>query len=256
MTASTKPKTPSMTLAVRPDASEEDTLSFCKRASRLTLSELIEKVEVNEQLLRSRFRRYRVNIHFYPKDEYREEHDVEASEILAAFGVRFPQLLRKEIIQEFKKLSADVKSLTQIGKGQAVSQSQVEADDDNLPAEMPSGRDDASEVGDGDADAEKRALQAKEVANYDSDEEDDGPQGEYDEAAIEAEFAELDNGKSNDEDPDNSSEAIVIDLEGQIREVKEGFFRNLKSATTFTFTEESVHFNLEVHIIMYFNQAS
>lgn len=246
MTASTKPKTPSMTLAVRADAIDRNAQAFCKRATRLTLSEIVENVVVNEQLLASRRRRYTVNIHFYPKDEYREEHDVKPAEILASFAVRFPQMLKKEITQEFKKLDADIKTLNLIGKGQAASQS-----DDNggeVDEDVRANGDDESEIGDGDADHEKRARQTQEVTTYDTDEEDEALQGEYDEATLEAEYAEpaADEKESVDGDLPEAPKKPSPELEKQAGDVRTKFYENLKAATSFDFSKKGACFDLEV----------
>lgn len=246
MTASTKPKTPSMTLAVGADVTDQDAQAFCKQATRLTLSEIVENVEVNEQLLASRRRRYTINIHFYPKDEYREEHDVESPEVLASFAVKFPQIFKKEITQELKKLNADLKTLASIGKGQSVSQSGNTEEDADEEAH-DDGVDVASETGDGDADHEKRNRQTKEVTTYDTDEEDEALQGEYDEAAIEAEFAEPSAEKNaNSEDASLVTADEALGLKGQITGVRTKFCENLKVATNFDFSDNGVQFDLEV----------
>lgn len=234
-----------MTLAVRATASDQEAQEFSKQATRLTLSEIIENVEVNEQLLSTRSRRYTVLIHFYPRDEYENEHEVEPSEILTSFAVAFPSLLRKEIASELKKLDADVKSLNLIGKGKAVPQTETTEDAD---ADASAGGDDASEVGDGDADYEKRTQQTKEITTYDTDEEDEDMQKEYDDAAIEAEFAEPDRNEDKDSDSDESDTSVdeIVQLKAQATNVRNLFCANMKAATRFEFSDKLVRFDLEV----------
>jgi hypothetical protein len=99
MTASQKPKTPSMTMTVRQGVSPESIDLFCKRANRVTLSQIVENVVVQESLWaegEARRIRFIVDINFYPKEEYQEEHDLKPSEILAAFLYRFPVALKKK----------------------------------------------------------------------------------------------------------------------------------------------------------------
>lgn len=246
MTASTKPKTPSMVLWARPNVEENKIHSFCKQASCLRLSQVVDKVLVNEQLTETRQRRFVVTISFYPKKEYQEEYDVEPHEILASFATRFPGLLRKEIQIELKKLQSDLKSqLTDVGKGRAEAQTRGEdvgADDDG---ELPVA-DDVSEVGDGDAEDEKRARQSKQLATYESDDGDDADAdvpGEYDDTAIEAEFAE-----EQEEGDEMDSDVSVLDdsLEVEIEKVRILFLEIVKLSTSFTFTENEVCFDLEV----------
>lgn len=252
-----QPKTPSMTMRVQPGVAEEDVLAFCKRASRLTLSQIVDKVEVNEQLASTRRRQFTVNISFYPKDEYREEYDVEPSEVLASFNTKFPQILKKEIQMELKKLQADLKALSDVGRGRAETYAGGAGEEDG-DANAAAVDDNMSEVGDGDADDEKRARQSKQQATYDSDSDDeDAPPKEFDDAALEAEYAEIgsnvgleksDNAMDVDDFLDSSSRV----LEEQSIAVRKNFFSNLKMATIFNFTDGGVRFELEVSYLVPF----
>lgn len=246
-------------MRVKAGVAEEDVLAFCKRASRLTLSQIVDKVEVNEQLASTRRRQFAVSISFYPKDEYREEYDVEPSEVLASFNTKFPQILKKEIQIELKKLQADLKALSDVGRGRAETRAEgAVGEDEDANAEATVVDDNMSEVGDGDADDEKRARQSKQQATYDSDSDDeDVPPKEFDDAALEAEYAETgsdagaeknDNAMDVDASLDSSSRA----LDEQFIEVRKNFFSNLKSATIFSFTDDGVRFELEVSHLMPF----
>lgn len=252
MTASTKPKTPSMKLNVRPGVAQKDVDAFCKRASRLSLSQLVDQVVVKERLAASRKKQLVVDISFYPKEEYLEEYDVTALEILAAFATKFSLILRKEIQAELKKLSSDIQSQrTELGKGKAVREARndgaQEGDDEGEPAARRD--EEGSEVGDGDAEDDKRARQSKQQATYASDDDsDEGPVGEFDDAAIEAAYGE----ESDDEDvemADGEAKMLAKDdnLAAQIQETKDVFLLNLKKrATAFSFSESGVKFELEV----------
>ena len=198
MTASTKPKTPSMTMRVNPGVDEKLIQSFCKRASRLSLSQVVDKVLVNENLTSTRRRHFTVNISFYPKEEYRGEYDVEPVEILQSFSTKFPLLLRREIQVELKKLQADIKShLAEIGLGRGEPRAREAGEDDDAGDAASVLNDAESEVGDGDADDEKRQRQTKEIETYGSDDEETPPR-EFDDAAIEAELE--DSGDNSDDE--------------------------------------------------------
>lgn len=247
MTASQKPKTPSMSLPLLDNVQEDVVQAFCKHANRLTLSQITDNVQVNELLASTRRRQFKVSISFYPKEEYREEYDVEGSEILSAFSIKFPQILRREIQMELKKLQADIKALSDVGVATGREENPTSAEDGDEDAVAdPVPADDVSEVGDGDADDEKRARQSKQQATYESDDDDDSMGGEFDKAAIEAEFAS-DNGDSDSEDVimEDQSE----DLEAQIVEVRKNFIANMRVATNFSFSESGVTFELEVRQI-------
>ncbi|KIY73811.1 beta and beta-prime subunits of DNA dependent RNA-polymerase [Cylindrobasidium torrendii FP15055 ss-10] len=199
MTASQKPKTPSMTMIVDRDVSEEDIGRFCKRASKTTLAQVVQKVTVTEELKATgdaRRQQYTVDIDFYPQEEYAAEHDITAEDILEVFAGRFPLYLKKEIVAEMKKLDEDIKKqISDLGKGKKVSDiagddgRDDEAGDVEPAPQKDSGDGDESEHGDGDADDEKRKRQRNEQTTYeDDDEDDDEPLGEYSDNELEAKY--------------------------------------------------------------------
>ncbi|KAJ8463756.1 hypothetical protein ONZ45_g17475 [Pleurotus djamor] len=246
MTASRKPKTPSMSMKVRKGISEEEVKQFCKRASKLVLSQVVDAVTVKESLKtdrQSRRTHFSVTLAFYPKHEYRSAYDVEPKEIEACFASKFPLLLKKEMQSELKKLDIDVRAqIAELGKGKKQKSDGGEAaetEDDG--AEIPQSKrsradDEQSEVGDGDADDEKRLRQKKELASYSDDEEDEEDAAMANEHAIEAAYG------SGDED-DNENPTTKVKLpESSAADL---FLRNLHLATSFNFTPSQCHFELE-----------
>ncbi|EEB96509.1 hypothetical protein MPER_04347 [Moniliophthora perniciosa FA553] len=101
MTASQKPKTPSMSMQVRAGISQEDIDRFCKRASKLTfVPSLSKRVAVTEKLVSNgdaRRRLYTIEIFLFPREEYEAEYDTDPMEVLACFAVQFPLVLKKEM---------------------------------------------------------------------------------------------------------------------------------------------------------------
>ncbi|CAE6502913.1 unnamed protein product [Rhizoctonia solani] len=203
MTASTKPKTPTMTLplltsssTVRPPSAEQITL-FTKHASRLTLAAVTSHITVRESLSNAR-RTYAVQITFYPADECEAAYGVLRGAVARTIGGRFGLILRKEVITAIKKAVGEVKDqVGGVGKGRAVRDALdgaggVGADDD---ADIPEGevgtahRDDVSEVGDGDADEMKRKSRTKEAATYSDDDSEEESDAEPDIGADEIEAA-------------------------------------------------------------------
>ncbi|KZT13040.1 beta and beta-prime subunits of DNA dependent RNA-polymerase [Laetiporus sulphureus 93-53] len=257
MTASTKPKTPSMTMKVRESVPESDIDAFCKKATRLALSHVVDKVIVTEQLIvngRGRSKKFTIELVFYPEAEYRSEYDVKPKEILTVFGANFPLLLRKELQLELKKLDADVKSqMKELGKGKVVRERAAVADtgkeggnDDDEQA----GKDDdeVSEVGDGDAAAVKRQRQMSEQATYDDDEEDydvASVLGEYDDADIEAAYASPASEDGMDDIRGEESQSRN-GLVAEVAKIEELFMENLPQATSFTFSDSGCKIGLEV----------
>ncbi|KAL0949316.1 hypothetical protein HGRIS_009392 [Hohenbuehelia grisea] len=252
MTASRKPKTPSMSMLVRSEVPPEDVALFCKRASRLTLSQVVETATVKERLKvegDARRTEFTVDLKFFPQEEYEEAYDVEASEILATFSNRFPLILKKELQLEMKRLDADLKSqIAELGKGKKASNGEGEtgpsSEEEESAAEPKRTRDDddASELGDGDAEDEKRARQKKQQATYEDDDEDDEDDETqpFDDAAIEAAFA------SDAEDPDMpAKKSQSKSLEKQARVIGDQFIRNLPLAISFEFTASGCQFGLQ-----------
>ncbi|KIJ44014.1 hypothetical protein M422DRAFT_228619 [Sphaerobolus stellatus SS14] len=244
MTASTKPKTPNMTLPITSNASEEDIQQFCKRASRLTLSQLVDKAVVKERIVfqhGSRSKEYTVDIQFYPIEEYRAEYSTTPSEVLSSF-IQFSLILKKEIGLELKRLDA-TSEMASIGKGQQ-TRKDAAGDDNAEDAEEPTTRanDDDSDVGDGDADEEKRARQSKQQATY---EEDSSDEEEQDKVAIgddEIE-AEFDKDDADDADDSSSVDSQAMDSD-EVDSIRMKFMNNIKAATTFSFDGSGCQFAL------------
>ncbi|KAF7355507.1 DNA-directed RNA polymerase subunit [Mycena sanguinolenta] len=157
MTASQKPKTPSMSMTVRPGIPSEDIDIFCKRASRVTLAQVVENITVRERLTvegEARRTQFTIDLAFYPKKEYLSEYDVDPIEILLSFATKFPLNLKKEMQAEMKKLDADLKSqIRELGQGKKTKPSagETEADDDDGEEPKSKGKkkddDDESEAG-------------------------------------------------------------------------------------------------------------
>ncbi|KAL4241893.1 DNA-directed RNA polymerase subunit [Abortiporus biennis] len=256
MTASRKPKTPSMTMAVRSGTPVADIDAFCKKASRLTLSQIVDHVIVKEQLAangESRSKKFTIELAFFPVEDYQAEYDVEPSEILSTFGTKFPLILKKEIQSELKKLDQDMKSqMADIGKGKAVrtkddpQASRDEEDEEGGDGGKGKDDDEGSEVGDGDATSMKRKRQAKEQTSYDDDEEsEDEEPADYDDAAIEAAYASADEDEDGMEDSTQTQVKKDAKLAAQVTEVGDLFMNNLPHTTSFSFRESGCTIGLE-----------
>jgi hypothetical protein len=256
MTASRKPKTPSMSMVGRKGVSLKDIDTFCKRAGRLTLSQVVDKVTVKETLASSgssRTKDFTIELSFYPRQDYLAEYDVEPFEILAAFGTKFPLILKKEIQNELKKFDQDMKSqMVDIGKGKMVRERVGETDVEAGGEDFEDGRtgrngrdeDEASEVGDGDAAAAKRQRQSKEQATYEDDEDEDNTMDQYDDDAIEAAYAST--AESDDEGMLKDDSVDVEDISGQVEVVEQTFMQNFSHTRAFSFRDSGCTIDLQV----------
>lgn len=256
MTASQKPKTPSMTMKIREGIPQANIDLFCKRASRVALSQVVENVIVRESpKVEGHARRttFGIDIIFFPEEEYVTEYDIKPLDILNAFSTRFPLMFRREITNEMKKLDSDIRSqITDMGKGKKATTERGEdaggEDEDEAPRKGR-GDDEESEIGDGDADDEKRARQAKQAVTYESDEEEDveDAYGEYDDAEIEAAFAEAEENIGNDsQELKKKKRKRPSSLGEEVNRVADTFISYLKHATSFEFTPTKCTFELEV----------
>ena len=256
MTASQKPKTPSMSMTVRQGVSAESINLFCRGANRVTLSQIVDNVTVRESLWtegEARRIRFAVDVNFYPREEYQEEHGLEPSEILAAFRFMFPVILKKEIVVELKKLDADMKSqIAQLGIGKRFSNSGEGEDEEDEEGPVKTKGDDEESVGDADADDEKRARQKKQQATYESDSENEDVEdiAEYDDDAIEAEYADAD--LTPDLTDTVTKKSKTTSLESLLAEVPENFQRILQQCTSFDFDATKCSFTLEVFVSLFF----
>ncbi|KAG1833461.1 hypothetical protein EV424DRAFT_1479615 [Suillus variegatus] len=252
MTASQKPKTPSMTMEVAHGVSQLDIDIFCKRASKLTLSQLVDNVTVKERLtVQSDARRteFVIEIVFFPAEEYTEEYDILPEEVLAVFAAKFPSILKKEIQTEMKKLDTDLKGqIAQLGKGKASKEpvaGEAEAEDGEGEGEGPGrGKDDdsQSEQGDGDAVDAKRARQQKEQTSYESD--NDSDRDYLDDATIEAAYAsDAEDGEGEDSKDDKIGRPTAIHAQTEV--VADAFMNIFHQATSFTFTKSKCSIRLE-----------
>ena len=251
MTASQKPKTPSMTMKVRHGISPHDISIFCKRASRITLSQIVDNVIVHEQLRvegEARRTHFTVEITFYPKHEYQEEHDLQPKEILAAFGVKFPLTLKKEIVNEIKRLDADLKSqMAQLGQGKRVRSKEGEDEDEDNETPRKKDADEESVAGVGDADEEQDSKQKKQQATYDSDDEDDGEEDKPDDDDVpEAADVSDDDGRVGDEA--SLKKLKSASFKSLVDRVSGFFQRHLQQAIAFDFDESQCTFKLEVSL--------
>jgi len=256
MTASQKPKTPSMTMKVKPEVSAEDIDLFCKHASRLTLSQVVHNVDIVEELIvigDARRTDFTVNIQFFPKEEYIAEYDVGPSEILSSFGTKFSLVLKKEIMSEMKKLDSDLKNqIAQLGKGKKTRSDDLggatgEDEDDEGPGEANINADDEDGIKDADdegGDQAKRERQKQQQDEYEEDESDDDEElGEMSEGELERRVAGSDVELAAPPKPAQSKS-----LKQQVSKVSDIFQGNLHLCTEFDFNESECTFTLAVSL--------
>jgi hypothetical protein len=261
MTASRQPKTPSMTITAAKGISEDQIDAFARRASRLTLSQVIERVTVEERLTvnnQARRKQFTIDIVFYPEREYRAEFDVSPMELVNAFRNRFPLTLKREIQLEIKRFAAELKrQAAEIGKGSTIPQGEGGAssavghaeEDVDADAGEPAPRrddDDESEAGDGDASMEKHQRQKQQQTSYESEDDDDDDT----EDEIEPPDAEMETTSALDAEVPVNEELKKhrkkTKLKEVVSQVEQAFLENFPIATSFDFSSSRCNIVLEV----------
>ena len=180
MTASRSISTPTMTLHPIEEMSKEDGERFAKNISKLTMAQIIDKVEVTEEtgpgVAYHRAKIYKVRLDLYPAKEYCETYAITVADVLRAMETDYVPILARSIKKELKrkgdsKLSKESGSQLDIGKSAGKTSIQpVEERAENLE-----GGDDDLDDDEDDDDAKKgkqRRTQG-EATTYDEPDEEE-----------------------------------------------------------------------------------
>jgi DNA-directed RNA polymerase I subunit RPA1 len=250
MTAAQKPQTPTMKLPLRETVSDEDCEAFIKQVSKLTLSEVVERVVVTERLSSrtstdARLRKYTVLLEFYPPEEYSKEYALSPDQLHEALAFNLSWRLKKELVAEMRTAKQTLSQDMSVGVGLKVRGG---ADGDDVEESEESqgrrGRDDELDDDDNDAGQAKRARQNTQH-EY---EEDDamGPGLKDMEDYVERELEEDEQDEEEAMDIDPAHKAAQDRLADQLADT---FKQAAKYATSFSFdshTGRSAQFDLEV----------
>lgn len=244
MTAARNPATPMMTLSLREHIEDKQAEAFVKQISRLTLSNVVEKVTVTEQLSgksaeanNSRLRRYTVLLDLYPAEEYCSEYEITKEQVHEALCTSFADRLKKEIVNKMRTAAKSKEQDLSVGKGLRL---RAGADMDENESAVRRGRDDELDDDDGDSGQLKRQNQSK-THEYDED-EDEERVGDLEDLLEEEE--RNDHGSDDDEE----DAAVKVRLDAHADGLAELFKKASKFATDFSFDThagKSAQFDLE-----------
>lgn len=240
MTAAKKPATPTMKLLIRDSTPDQDIEPFIKQVSKVSLSQVVDRVEVTEQLSSRaddvRQRRYTVLLEFYPAEEYKEEYEISPRQLHESMVFSFAYALTKEIGLEIKRTLKAQEEALNVGRGKQMNMREDhEADDE---PNMRRGRDDELDDDDRDAYQLKREAQARQH-EYEEDEREEGVIEDYEdyiERTADEEDIERDPMEKAQEDAHSDA-------------LQDTFKKLCKYATTFSFDThngKSAQFDLEV----------
>ncbi|KAL2160281.1 hypothetical protein VTH06DRAFT_1454 [Thermothelomyces fergusii] len=192
MTASTKPSTPSMTLVLNEELSEQDGERFAKSISVLPLAHVTKEAVVRERVGRgigyALAKSFEIRLRFFEAEEYIKMYAITIADVLNTVERKFIPLLcaltRKEIKKKQKQNSA---ATPEIGVRSGV----VEMAAPNPERERAADEDDDDEEGDEDATSAKQRANRTEAVSYGpNDEEDDAIQQQLQRETDDAEDGE------------------------------------------------------------------
>ncbi|KAL2006706.1 hypothetical protein VTN00DRAFT_9374 [Thermoascus crustaceus] len=200
MTASANIMTPTMTLMLNEELSEEDSEKFAKAISKLTIAEVIDKLQVKERISaegNSRSKVYDIHIEFFPAEEYTEEYAIQIKDVQNALQTKFIPRLVKLTRAELKKRE-DEKTL----KSYSTAQPEIGVSVGTIE-EAPRGAEDGDGLGDDDNEDEDDAKRARGAQNRNNQVSYEGP--DEDEQAIIRRQQSPEEEDSEDENGENKS---------------------------------------------------
>ncbi|KAJ2542894.1 hypothetical protein GGF49_002527, partial [Coemansia sp. RSA 1853] len=214
MVASDNISAPVMDIPMADGVTKEQAETISSSLSRLTLSDVIDYVEVKERLTAKRgsvdhrrFRQFTIRLQLFPSNEFEEEHDIESPDIEYAIEHHFVNRLEALVAKDLKRtyrsiMSDDVAAQDQSDdindEGEPAGQTAV--DDSDVESDIE------DDIGDGDADDARAASRRAEHTSYDGPDEDDKEMLEN----IDAELDQLDNmatGKTAEADSESEEES-------------------------------------------------
>lgn len=171
MTASRAISTPSMTLHLIPELTEDAGGKFAKGITKLAMAEVIENVQVSESIGKgigfARAKIYNVRLNLFPAAEYCDTYAVTVGDILRVIEKKFIPSLAKYIKKELTK-KGDAKLLKvsasqpEVGKSSGV----VHDAPARAEADREGGDDDEDDDGDDDATNTKQRQNKTEAISY------------------------------------------------------------------------------------------
>lgn len=106
MTASPRMSTPTMTLHLNPELTEEEGHNFAKGITKLTLAEVTDEASVSERIeqkdAQNRVKIYDIKLDLFSSEEYTKTYAIEIVNVLKSIEFRFIPQLIKAIAKEHK----------------------------------------------------------------------------------------------------------------------------------------------------------
>ncbi|KAJ4307081.1 hypothetical protein N0V88_000457 [Collariella sp. IMI 366227] len=174
MTASARISTPSMTLILNEELTEQDGERFAKSISVLPLAHVTKEAVVRERVGRglgyALAKSFEIRLRFFELDEYEKMYAINIADVLNTVEKKFVPLLCALTRKEIKKKSRDNTAATpEIGVKSGV----VEMASGNPERERAADDDDDDDDGDDDATSAKQRANRNEAVSYGPNDDDD-----------------------------------------------------------------------------------
>lgn len=234
MTASKHISTPTMTLHIIPELSQEAGEKFAKGITKVTLAEVVDHVKVSEKvgegITSERAKIYDIRLDFFPSADYQEAYAIRVADVLKTVELDFIPLLIKAINKELHQKDDP-------GTGTSAAQPEVGRSSGTIqdaPSRFEANREGGNDEEDGgDEDAtnhkqkqnrddgisyaapdEEEAItkQARRQSSLDTDTDDEGFSGSPRRSRHESDADE------NSEDADSNSRILGREIEDRIKE--------------------------------------
>ena len=122
MTASKHISTPTMTLHIIPELSQEAGEKFAKGLTKVTLAEIVDELEVREKIGQGisseRAKIYDIRLKFFPSVEYQETYAINVADVLKTLELEFIPNLTKAVYKALHRKDGS-------GKGTSAAQPEV-----------------------------------------------------------------------------------------------------------------------------------
>ncbi|KUJ23101.1 beta and beta-prime subunits of DNA dependent RNA-polymerase [Mollisia scopiformis] len=179
MTASNHISTPTMTLRLNPELTEEDGKRFAKGISILSLAEVLDEATVQERIGKgtaySQAKIYEIHVKLFPSKEYTETYAISISDVLTTlekkFAPKLQQFTRKALGK--KKTEKGLKSAANTAAVPEIGKSVGTIEEAGASVEREVNEDDDDDDGDDDATNDKQRANRAEAVSYAANDEDD-----------------------------------------------------------------------------------
>ena len=190
MTASANISTPSMTLHLNPEISEEEGQKFAKGISKLTLAEVIDDITIDERIAKgtgyARAKIYNIRLNLFPSHEYEETYAIRVADVEHTLRYKFIPVLSKMVRKDLKSKGT---SLPEVGKSAKKSDNAEKGKN--------------SQNGDGDAETADKAAEHDRAHEDVNSEDEDDPDDDA------TQFKQKNRGAAAYEAPDDGEEEIA-----------------------------------------------